>query len=86
MKEYMDIANIPKRFGGELDHEHGSEILLDPAINEALTWLPAANASLPSGPIKWVEGKEGSRVAITAGKEGGTARRDRIAILNRRNE
>ncbi|KAL8781085.1 MAG: hypothetical protein Q9213_006167 [Squamulea squamosa] len=74
MKEYIDIANIPRRFGGELDHEHGMEVLLDPAISEVLTWTPAANSSLPSGPIKWIEGSEKSRIAVAVGKEGGKAR------------
>ena len=84
MKEYIDITNIPTRFGGELEHEHGAEPLLDPAIHEILTWLPAANASLPMGPIKWVDGGDQSRTAVAVGKEGGEARCDRIAILNAR--
>lgn len=82
MKEYIDVTNIPKRFGGELEHEHGAEPLLDSAINEVLTWLPAANASLPMGPVKWIDDGEEYRVAVAVGREGGAARRDRIAILN----
>ncbi len=82
MKELIDVANIPKRFGGELDHEHGSDIVLDPAISEILTWMPAADATLPLGPMKWIKGRDGSRIAVAVGNKGGQARHDKIAILN----
>ena len=81
----MDDDNIPKRFGGKLEYDFGSEMMLGPAISERLTWEPEVkNASLPQGPIKWVEGEEGSMVAYAVGKTGGEARRERIAVLKAR--
>ena len=79
------MANIPKRFGGELDYDIGSDIRLDPAISEILTWPSEKKSlSLPLGPIKWVRGEGGSRIAVAVGKEGEKARCDNIAVLNSR--
>lgn len=81
MRQYIDIANIPRRFGGELEYEHGAQPLLDPAIKDILTWEPPSHGSLPPGPIKWVDEGNGSRVAVAVGTEGYSARRNRIACL-----
>ena len=81
----MDDDNIPKRFGGKLEYDFGSEMMLGSAISERLTWLSEeTNPSLPQGPIKWVEGEEGSRIAVAVGKTGGEARREKIAVLKAR--
>ena len=84
LEEYIDIANIPKRFGGGLEFELGSKPLLDSVINGLLTWLPAGNKTLPMGPLKWIDGADGSRIAVAVGKDGGNVRCDRIAILKSR--
>ena len=83
MTQYIDIANIPRRYGGKLDYEHGSTpARLDPSIDEMLKWeTAAAKGSFPEGPMKWVEGGEqGEKVAVAVGREGGEVRSQRIAV------
>ena len=82
MEKYIDIENIPKSFGGRLELEWRVEPNLDPVIKESLTWLPAGDGSVPKGPMKWVDGGNGSKVAVAVGKEGGKVRYDQIASLN----
>ena len=48
---------------------------LDPAIADMLTWMPP-NASLPMGPMKWVEDGKGGRAAVAAGSSDARGREE----------
>ena len=74
------MQNIAKKFGGDFEYEHGMQPKLDAEVREVLKWLPP-NASLPMGPLKWVdEGKKG-RVVVAVGDNEGRERTDRVARL-----
>ena len=53
---------------------------LDPAIADMLTWMPL-NASLPIGPMKWVEDGKWRRAAAAAGNGEGRGRLEKVADL-----
>ena len=53
---------------------------LDPAIADMLTWMPP-NASLPMGPMKWVEDGKGGRAAVAAGSSDARGREEKVAGL-----
>jgi len=80
--EHMDIENIPKRFGGTFEYEQGMPMALDKTICNALTWLPPAQSSLPVGPMKWIQGEQGTRVVVVVCTDGGNPRRDEVASLS----
>lgn len=77
------MPNIPKKFGGGFDYQHGMQPSLDPTIADTLTWLPPS-AKLPIGSMKWVEGSKEGRVAVAVGCGGGRDRHERIAILRQK--
>ena len=80
MEQHVEIENIPTRFGGQFDYQHGMQPSLDPIIADMLTWMPP-NASLPMGPMKWVEDGKGGRAAVATGISEETARDEKIASL-----
>ena len=47
LSSYINIANIPKRCGGEYNFEHGTQLDLDPAIKKIIDRLAPCNGSLP---------------------------------------
>ena len=68
LEQYIDPANIPKKYGGKLHWEWGSLPNLDPAIENALTWKHPVKSEhgqnvFPPGPVKWMETPEGDMVA-----------------------
>lgn len=88
LEKYIDIENIPKKYGGKLDYAWGEMPLLEPAIVDSLSWkeegpLLKGHRTIPTGPIKWrsasshlgdvTQGME----MVTAGTDNG-ARRDRV--------
>ncbi|KAL1896744.1 hypothetical protein Sste5346_004376 [Sporothrix stenoceras] len=49
---FIDIKNIPKQYGGELEFNWGEMPNLDPAIRERATWEQGFD-SFPKGPLYW---------------------------------
>lgn len=85
LEQYIDPANIPKKYGGQLDFEFGMMPVLEPAIEKALHWeAPSTQGSartIPTGPIKWEESADGKVTAIAVGTEDGKPRKQVIASL-----
>lgn len=85
LEQYIDPANIPKKYGGQLDFEFGMMPVLEPAIEKALHWeAPSTQGStrtIPTGPIKWEESADGRVTAIAVGTEDGKPRKQVIASL-----
>ncbi|MCJ1479454.1 hypothetical protein MMC13_008140 [Lambiella insularis] len=81
LKQYIDVANIPQRFGGEFDYQHGMQPNIDPVIAKIMSWVPPS-ASLPMGPMKWVDTGKNKRMAVAIGTSEGQARNENIAVLD----
>ena len=80
LQQYLDMQNIAKKFGGDFEYEHGMRPKLDAEVSAVLKWLPP-NASLPMGPLKWInEGKSG-RVVVAIGNNEGRERGEKVASL-----
>ena len=67
LEKYIDIENIPVKYGGKLEYEWGMMPLLEPAIAETLTWkedgpLLKGCRTIPTGPIKWRGTGRGDRL------------------------
>ncbi|KAF2399950.1 CRAL/TRIO domain-containing protein [Trichodelitschia bisporula] len=93
LEKYIDPANIPRKYGGTLDYEFGMLPILEPAIQDALTWLPSPPTdtsldvqngarTIPTGPIKWHEIKDGHMEATAVGSEAGKPRKRPIATVH----
>ncbi len=87
LEQYIDPANIPKKYGGKLNWDWGSLPNLDPAIENALTWKHPVKSEhgqnvFPPGPVKWMETPEGDMVALAVGSERGRQRNQEVAVLH----
>ena len=89
LEQYVDLDNLPKKYGGNLDWEFGDMPALDPGIVKALDWKQTIEQkgykTLPIGPIRWEyedennNGKKGDLVAKAIGTEKGKPRQNVIA-------
>jgi hypothetical protein len=52
LRKFIDPANIPKKFGGDLDFEFGGMPALDPALKDLITW-EGSHTDFPHGPVFW---------------------------------
>jgi hypothetical protein len=52
LRKFIDPANIPKKFGGELDFEFGNMPVLDPALKDLIAW-EGSHTDFPHGPLFW---------------------------------
>ena len=81
LKEYVELENIPTRFGGHFKYEPGMAYDLDPAIARRLVWLSGSNNTLPLGPIKWVATGDGCKMAVAVGSRAGKERVQKLAVI-----
>ena len=79
---YLDMDNIAQKFGGDFEYEHGMQPKLDSEVSEVLKWIPP-NASLPVGPLKWIDQGKGKRTVVAVGNSEGRERGDKVASLHR---
>jgi len=63
LKSFIDAANIPKKYGGELDFKFGDMPVLDPQLETVVTW-ENGYSNFPEGPLYWVD--EGDYVVLKA--------------------
>jgi hypothetical protein len=54
LRSFIDPANIPKKYGGELDFTFGDMPKLDPALKDVLTW-ENGHTDFPHGPLYWID-------------------------------
>ena len=58
---------------------------LDSEIKDVLTWLPSESGTreqtLPIGPMRFVNGKDGNKIAVAVGKENEKPRKEQVATL-----
>lgn len=81
LREHIDTANIPKRYGGQFECGHGMLPDLDGEVRSALGWSDGDKGALPRGPIKWTEDEGGVRAAVAVGSVKGAERRETVAVL-----
>ncbi|KAK9312629.1 CRAL-TRIO domain-containing protein [Lipomyces starkeyi] len=81
LESYIDPANLPKQYGGELDFEFGQAPVLDPALRDVLKW-EGSYTDFPRGPIYWTD--KGDHIEATAvGHAGQNERRDTICTVRK---
>ncbi|KAL1614992.1 hypothetical protein SLS54_009333 [Diplodia seriata] len=86
LEQYIDVENIPKKYGGKLDFEFGDMPALEPKIVEHLKFVNASvqkgASTIPTGPVKWEESPgNGAVQAVAVGSEAGKPRRQVVAEL-----
>ncbi|KAK3080389.1 hypothetical protein LTS18_001923 [Coniosporium uncinatum] len=87
LEQYIDTANIPKKYGGTLDFEFGMMPILEPSFEDALHWKQGGAVNqkgaktFPTGPIKWHEHSDGTLDAVAVGSEHGRKRDHIIASV-----
>lgn len=86
LAKYVDMDNIPKKYGGTLDWRFGDMPYLEPAIANSLRWTEQieqkGHRTFPIGPIKWQYDQNGDLVATAVGSENGKPRNRVIAGLH----
>lgn len=65
LTSFIDIKNIPKQYGGELEFEWCQMPNLDSRIKEFATWENGFT-EFPKGPIYWVPTEQGTRMEALA--------------------
>ncbi|EMD00286.1 hypothetical protein BAUCODRAFT_62741 [Baudoinia panamericana UAMH 10762] len=86
LSKYVDVDNIPKKYGGRLDWQFGDRPFLEPAIADNLRWKEdvreKGHRTLPKGPVRWQYDDKGDLVATAIGTEHGKRRALVIAGLH----
>lgn len=85
LAKYVDLDNVPKKYGGNLDWQFGDMPFLEPAIADRLQWKTTieekGHKTLPIGPIYWRYDDDGNLVARATGSHKGVPRKDDVAGL-----
>jgi len=86
LEKYIDLDNLPKKYGGNLNWEFGDMPFLEPQIANSIRWekttTQKGHTTLPIGPIKWHYDKDGDLVASAVGTESGKPRNQILASLH----
>ncbi len=79
----MDIENIPKKYGGNLDFECGKMPMLDAAVKDVLDLVSLDLEQLfLTAPVKWIDDVDGDMTAVGVGSIDGKERRQTVATLH----
>lgn len=79
LRQFIEPANIPKKYGGELEFEFGDMPKLDPAVASTLEW-EGNYKDFPHGPMFWVD--KGDRIELKAsGYVDGKQRMENVCTL-----
>ena len=84
LNTFIEPANLPKKYGGQLDWAIGQPPALDPAEETHITWANADSVQKgwPLGPMKWVPAENGTLVGMAVGSVDGKERREIVATLH----
>ncbi|KAG8529898.1 uncharacterized protein KY384_005379 [Bacidia gigantensis] len=85
LTQFIDIKDIPKKYGGQLDFQCGDLPNLDPELREHLTIPPGEEAErfLLTSPVRWAaQGADGEMFAIGVGSINGKERQEPLATLH----
>lgn len=85
LEQFVDRANIPKKYGGDLDFEFGDLPRVDPEIQASLQWHEPEEEkeqkTFPIGPIRWTRLDNGDMLATAVGSENGKPRTRKVATF-----
>ena len=85
LQEFMELEDIPKKYGGKLDYQFGQLPNLDPMFDQNLRWINPHHENgrntFPTGPIRLRKSDNGELVAVAVGSEGGKLREIPIAAM-----
>lgn len=82
---FIDIANIPKKYGGELDFECGKLPVLDQQVRDCLSVAPGTDAErlFLTAPVRWIDtGDDDEMIALGVGSIDGKQRKETVATLH----
>jgi hypothetical protein len=79
---YIDLANIPKKYGGELDFEYGDMPVPDPAWKDAIQWQ-GDFTDFPGGPLYWIRGDDNRMQALAVGSIEEHQRKESVCIVGK---
>ncbi|KAG5976070.1 hypothetical protein E4U56_002412 [Claviceps arundinis] len=84
LERYIDPSNIPKKYGGSLDHSFGQMPVADPAWEGVVAWEKGVS-SFPTGPLLWEEEEEeeeeGEQPGEAQGRGGAEHGRKRLVCV-----
>lgn len=81
----MDIEDIPKKYGGQLDFECGKLPVLDSQVRDCLSIAgdPDAEKLFLTAPVRWMdENEDGEMTALSVGSIDGKPRKEAVATLH----
>lgn len=83
LESFIDPANIPKKYGGQLDFKFGDLPVLDPALEGVLTWN-GSRTDFPHGPMYWVHRNNKTEIeAIARGSVNEKERNEAVCVVKR---
>ena len=85
LSTFVEIEDIPKKYGGKLDYEFGKLPNLDPKLKKHMSIESTGDAPtfLVSSPIRFVnEGEDGDMTALSLGVLDGKQRKEKVAVLH----
>ena len=81
LTSFIDPANIPKKYGGELEFEFGDMPNPDPAWKDVVQW-EGEFKTFPGGPLYWIHGDDNKMQAIATGTSHDHQRKQGVAIVS----
>jgi hypothetical protein len=81
LTSFIDPANIPKKYGGELEFNFGDMPNPDPAWKDAVHWEGDFN-TFPGGPLYWIHSDDNKLQAIATGSSHEQQRKQRVCIVS----
>ena len=85
LSSFIDIADIPKKYGGQLDFECGKMPMLDQQVRDCLSIAPGSDTEklFLTAPVRWRGADEdGEMTAVGVGSIEGKQRKEVVATLH----
>ena len=85
LSQFIEVENIPKKYGGLLNFESGDMPNLDPDLRECLTISPGKDTEryFLTAPVRWIDaGDDGEMIAVGVGSIDGKQRQEHVATLH----
>jgi hypothetical protein len=82
LRSFIDPANIPKKYGGDLDFKFGDMPVPDPAWEQAIEW-EGDYKTFPTGPMYWIHGDKDKKIkALAVGSLHEHQRKEGVCIIS----
>jgi hypothetical protein len=81
LESFIDVRNIPKKYGGQLDYAFGDAAVTDPSWDGVVAWEPGYS-SFPKGPLLWEDAEDGtSIVCVELGSKDGKPLKNKVCTM-----